>query len=553
MGWNGNQAGPFRGQSHPSTLRPDCPVVNVYRPPNPGGTVGKGRVSTKITFDRPASPVILVLPPMHSTDRQRLSHFVSRLGPAPACAVFDIGSRGIRLLVAPAGVPADWRKDTFCLIGEIANLGQAVTAEGVLPVGSPEFRKAERFLAFWVRRLGEERVSDLSIIATAWFRRVANPGEIRSAVEQATGGHRLELVSQPREAHIGLLAVPEVLGRWRGLRPAPEIADEDRILMIDQGGGSLEISWMRWGDRHLAEPGFHAARFPDLGTVALRQRFLQTHPGLSPAGPFPLQPIRDVVSAALNARSKYFPVAGQTRWHVFATGSAITSVRKGNIHDKHGRRVSLEQMEALLAKSAASLPDPAKADTHLTRIFGIPVYQETLKRLGLGDLMLFGYGLGFGYYLWTRKQPPPLPPFPPEDGVDFAFISHARPGDAEVHDELYTLDSLDIRFWWDKATHPDALPAASTARLVERCSAMIIFLTPEAGRSPLVRDEVILARELQKPLIPVVLRDPGPDLEPGLRAALAPIPWILRHSMPQDAYESALLDRIPAACRKPRP
>jgi len=167
----------------------------------------------------------------------------------------DIGSNSVRMQAAeviggePARILAEDR--------QVTRLGASVFREGVI---SPDaMRQTGEVLARMAKVLQEHKVIGVRAVATSAVRDARNQEEFLEMARQALGAP-VEVISGQEEArliHLGVQA------RW----PHPK----EKILIVDIGGGSVEIIQSRAGD-------LTAAFSKPLGAVRLTEVFLQHEP-----------------------------------------------------------------------------------------------------------------------------------------------------------------------------------------------------------------------------------------------------------------------------------
>lgn len=358
--------------------------------------------------------------------------------------------------------------------------------------------------------------------------------------------------------------------------------------MIDQGGGSLEISWMRWGDRHNVNVDIEMVPFPTLGTVALRRDFFHLRKNLfSRTKPddnktfvkHQVDRIRRKAKEALTA-SPELPTLESSRpgrLHLFGVGSGITKVVSGGPHVIHNRFVDPRLLEDSLDRGLIKLDANREQvrsiwrglhgardqqteasskwfdrrpelDGLLTSLFGIPVYQEMLSQTNSSGIFINGYGLAFGYY-FNRYMTGPEPKIADvDDSGPYVFISYCRTDKTEVEQELDLLREMKTRLWYDADAYGQF--DKQLAHKIQGCSAFVIFVSEQSVRSDWVLNEVAFAQQKKKRIVPIFL---DRALLPGeLAVRLARFDQIHRMDLTEDLYRFKIQRSIPAKCRKTR-
>ena len=517
----------------------------------------------------------------------RLEQYLSTLG-GPAVAIFDIGTRGARVIVGPTIVPNIISNHTIKMVGRAPNLGLDVDQDSrQLPIDTRSLRNVAEFISHWRAFLSEHGVNEFHVVTTAWFRWLANKEDVRRFLLEKTSID-IESITQQREAQLTLLSLPVLMERCRNRNDPPDISDEDTVAMVDQGGGSLEISWMRWGDRHNTNVDIEMVPFPTLGTVALRRDFFHLRRNLfSRTRPdenktfvkHQIDRIRRKARDELKSNPE-LPTSDSSRpgrLHLFGVGSGITKVVSGGPHAIHNRFVDPQRLADSLDKSLIELdanreqvrsiwrglhaaPNQQteasekwfgrrpELDRLLTSLFGIPVYQEMLARTNSKGIFINGYGLGFGYYFNRYMSGPAPTAATMDDRGPYVFISYCRADKPEVENELDLLREMKTRIWYD--TDAFGQFDKQIAHKIQGCSALVVFISEQSVRSDWVLNEVAFAQQKKKRIIPIFLD--RASLPGELAVRLARSDQIHRLDLTEDLYRNKMQRSIPSKCRTTR-
>ena len=357
----------------------------------------------------------------------------------PRVAIFDVGTRAIRLLVAPKQVPENpWERDTFFNDGILTNLGDDVTRYNQqLQVRES---KAMRTIVQYMREYREILVNsgiaeeDISAIGTAVFRWIeTNSQDVLSEIKRDTN-LSIKVISEDEEAMFSLFSVVQTHGYRQENPDAPVKDQNDIILLLDQGGGSMEVSYV-----FPTDPGRNSDTysFDDLGTLALRNDFFRLHPEKGPIDP-------EQNEHGIQAQYEYFkslianrietwegyPEILNHRIHAYGMGSAITRPIRGNNYTIHNQTFSAEQMREITHAHCTKLEETRglisilfsdmkrfeqekeqygkskeydALDNTLISLCGLPVYEAVLRKFHLSELKICGYGLRYGYYVGKYK------------------------------------------------------------------------------------------------------------------------------------------------------
>ncbi len=357
--------------------------------------------------------------------------------PGPWGVVVDIGTRAARVIVGPKELPRDdWHRRLFFNDSLLTDLGAEVDRfDHRLDPSNPVFQMLLDFVGTYRTFLdGVVDEQDFTVLGTAVFRWLDNLEEIQLVLQEHLG-LPLRVLGDHHEALYATASITQTHGFRRRRGDSTEIRPEDAILLLDQGGGSMEISYT-----FPSHPQrFEVHSLDRLGTVALRERFFSmgaTGGLVEPSSnhrSFEAQHARVLhyIHEQLDAWGGY-PALHDQRVHAYAMGSAITEAlkagRRGGMsnHAMHNRVLTRARLEELIAREhsffrenhpqVASiyqglLEEESSRDRHLKNpevdlgkrlamLYGLTAYHRALKRLGLRRLRVCGYGLRYGVFVW---------------------------------------------------------------------------------------------------------------------------------------------------------
>ena len=240
-------------------------------------------------------------------------------------------------------------------------------------------------------------------VGTAALRRANNSQELLDLVQQFLG-LRVSILEREEEAYLSLLSV--------FVHFSEQLREQQPILLIDQGGGSTELSCGQLrNDRY----DFLGLSSLDLGSIFLKNHFLEDEErSVREAYLETLGIIQDKVGEAPRFKSK----AGRSPIRAFGMGSAITNVTRmrGN-RQQHGYSMSdrwlqriLDARQELYSSDEGSIVslledhDDAERKEQLERdmlmLYGLPVYQQLLRHYNLSEITVCGYGLRYGVFFY---------------------------------------------------------------------------------------------------------------------------------------------------------
>lgn len=291
-------------------------------------------------------------------------------------AVIDIGSN--TLLVTVGRLQEDGSVRILLDEAEVTRLGQGLSDGGpLLPDAKSRALKAlARFKELALAK-GAERIL---AAGTAAFRR-AQDGPVFATQIQSQLGIPVRILSGDEEAKYSFASA------WHDFRKPGQ-----SLGMIDIGGGSTEFVFGAKGPR-LSLP---------MGTVKLSEKFVRGHPIIDGEWEAVLGEIRRLLQENLGQIRE-----GPEIWAaVAATPASLAAVLQQlpsyDPEKVHGFRLSRQALEALVTGlRLKSLPERrAMPGMHPDRAELLPVggaiLLESLKFLGLGEILVSDHGLRYG-------------------------------------------------------------------------------------------------------------------------------------------------------------
>ena len=227
---------------------------------------------------------------------------------APLYGALDLGTNNCRLLIARPSRDGFGVVDSF---GRIVRLGAGRSRKGRLdPRAMDRAYDALALCADRIVRKGVESVR-LSAVATQACRAAENGAEFIDRVRKGTG-LRLRIIDPAEEARLA------VEGCLNLIDPKAEA-----VLIIDVGGGSTELSWLKREDADWKTTAWMSA---PLGVVTLAER----HPEPEGAGEDWYEAMVNDMGAAIAAGGIEDPAMMELfladRAHLVGTSGAITSL-----------------------------------------------------------------------------------------------------------------------------------------------------------------------------------------------------------------------------------
>lgn len=134
-------------------------------------------------------------------------------------------------------------------------------------------------------------------------------------------------------------------------------------------------------------------------------------------------------------------------------------------------------------------------------------------------------------------------PFPAYRGQEpFAFVSYACLDKSIVYPVLQRIYDLGARLWYDEGIEPGQHWPNELASVIERCGLVIAFVSKNFVKSEHCRNEVNLAFDIHKDILPIYLEQVV--LEDGLMPRLAPIQGIFKYEKDDESFERILLSAL---------
>lgn len=229
--------------------------------------------------------------------------------PGPLFAALDLGTNNCRLLIARKTRNGFRIVESF---SRIVRLGEGLSASGALSDAAMD--RAAAALKVCSERIGRRDVHRLRAVATQACRQATNGEAFLQRVERETG-LALKVIEPAEEARLAVAGCTDLID--------PEF---DAALVLDVGGGSTELSWVRprrSGDTRPAEI-ISWVSIP-IGVVSLAEHF----PEPQPASPDWYEAMVDHVGdrlAAFDGAEPHREAFSNGRAQLIGTSGAITSL-----------------------------------------------------------------------------------------------------------------------------------------------------------------------------------------------------------------------------------
>lgn len=358
-------------------------------------------------------------------DLERFKMFLDQNKEVPLVAVFDIGTKAARILVGRKKVPNDeqvWlERGSFFNAAQVFNLGAELVYNDEMDFqNSRPLNGIITFIRTYINELKKHDnllPEDISAVGTAVFRWMRNRDEVLTHIEKRTGV-RISVLEKKDEAFLSLISVFYTYQfRQRG-SGIGKMGPEDVIFLIDQGGGSTEVSYFYARDANIGE----LESINQLGTVVLQENFFTLDSGRRVDPAQNRKSVREQfrtielhIEEKLRFQKSFDALANpQLRKIAYGMGSAIGSSTKDHntlftVNDLEGRYKHLlneldfeyPQVRQLYNRlqEGGNNEQLKKLANQLPTLYGLPAYVKILQKFGLEEIRFAGYGLRYGAYI----------------------------------------------------------------------------------------------------------------------------------------------------------
>lgn len=323
-------------------------------------------------------------------------------------AVIELSTKAVKMLIGELDLvnAKGFNFKSFKREGWLTNTGKGLDAKNNMNL---DFFKSNiiPILNHFIKVLSENKVDVVYTVATAAIRSAENNKTILKIIKDECGLN-VKILTKEEEAKATLDAFM--------LSASSYIGDtQQRFILIDQGGGSTEIT--------LFEEGKILETFSlDLGTVTLENiLFVKNNINTNIRKAF--KKVDTYIDYKLmNYFKDYAPMVDNSI--CISVGTAITrATGKGTNRNQHGTKLTLEFIEnkakaiedriAEEYKNVASVYEgiygtDAKNSSYLDELvtirIGLYMYKEIMKGFNINELLVSGTGLWYGIYYEKYKE-----------------------------------------------------------------------------------------------------------------------------------------------------
>lgn len=328
----------------------------------------------------------------------------------PKIAVLELSTKAVKCLIGKdQDVIRSAKVDEFNFQNFIRNANKTETGKGLDSQNEMDMRYFERnvlpTIRNWKRVMQTENVDVVYAVATAAYRTARNRDEIVFFIKDKTGIN-VRILSKKEES------VSTMFAYLFSSRYKQEMLTSEHVIMIDQGGGSTEVSVFRQND-------LVNSYSINLGTTALRNILFLDSDRNTP------------VAEALNRSDQkikerlvtFYKNMGEammsdTESFCISVGTAITHATGGkNNAAQHDRVMTREKIEDSINTCTEAILNQfdtvgdlnefdfeaskgnKKLDDQITMRLGLPMFLSLMDKFNIKEIHVSGTGLWYGIYL----------------------------------------------------------------------------------------------------------------------------------------------------------
>lgn len=321
-------------------------------------------------------------------------------------AVLELSTKAVKLLIG--NNPQEIRSQAFSFNmffreAQKTDTGRGLNANNIMDMGyfrSRVLPVIQRYKQVAI----QHNVDYLYTVATAAYRTANNRDEIITCIREEAGVN-VRILKKEEEALATITAFQF------STKNKAELMSKEYALVIDQGGGSTEVSLFK--GKECVKPYSMNLGTEVLRTILFREANEQTSLRQALANADKL--IRDRLDTLYNNILSGFPIGGDIA--CIAVGTAITKAtgKKGN-PKQHDTVLTVEALTEKVKQLDTELKDNytyvrelyyaiSQGNKHSNDIdgkivirLGIPMFIAIMKKLGINQLTVSGTGLWYGIY-----------------------------------------------------------------------------------------------------------------------------------------------------------
>ena len=328
----------------------------------------------------------------------------------PKIAVLELSTKAVKCLIGKdQDLIRNASVDEFNFQNFLRNANKTETGKGLDSQNEMDMRYFERnvlpTIKNWKRVMLTENVDVVYTVATAAYRTARNRDEIVSFIKDKTGIN-VRILSKKEES------VSTMFAYLFSSRYKQEMLSSQHIIMIDQGGGSTEVSVFRQND-------LVNSYSINLGTTALRNiLFLDSDRNTTIEEALKRSDQKIKERLVVFYKNMGEAMTSETESFCISVGTAITHATGGkNNAAQHDRIMTREKIEDCINACTESLLEQfdtvgdlndfdfeaskgnKRLDDQITMRLGLPMFLSLMDRFNIKDIHVSGTGLWYGIYL----------------------------------------------------------------------------------------------------------------------------------------------------------
>ena len=328
----------------------------------------------------------------------------------PKIAVLELSTKAVKCLIGKdQELIRNANVDEFNFQNFIRNANKTETGKGLDSQNDMNMRYFEKnvlpTIRNWKRVMMQENVDVVYTVATAAYRTARNRDEIVAFIKERAGIN-VRILSKKEES------VSTMFAYLFSSRYKQQMLTSEHVIMIDQGGGSTEVSVFQNSD-------LVSSYSINLGTTALRNILF-----LDSDRDTPVYEALKRSDQKIKERLVVFyknmgdAMTSETESFCISVGTAITHATGGkNNAAQHDRVMTREKIEACIETCTQAILDQfdtvdqlneydfessrgsKRLDDQITMRLGLPMFLSLMDRFNIKEIHVSGTGLWYGIYL----------------------------------------------------------------------------------------------------------------------------------------------------------
>ena len=328
----------------------------------------------------------------------------------PKIAVLELSTKAVKCLIGKnQELIRNANEDEFNFQNFIRNANKTETGKGLDSQNDMDMRYFERnvlpTIRNWKKVMLQENVDVVYTVATAAYRTARNRDKIVSFIKEKTGIN-VRILSKKEES------VSTMFAYLFSSRYKQEMLSSQHVIMIDQGGGSTEVSVFQNND-------LVSSYSINLGTTALRNiLFLDSDRDTPVSEALKRSDQKIKERLVVFYKNMGDAMTSETESFCISVGTAITHATGGkNNAAQHDRVMTREKIENCIESCTNAILDQfdtveelnefdfeaskgnKRLDDQITMRLGLPMFLSLMDRFNIREIHVSGTGLWYGIYL----------------------------------------------------------------------------------------------------------------------------------------------------------